>query len=88
VQRSSPLTKGGPVDSLRDLILTKTVWDKIYNIFKIHFLTEMPFLHPLTFRILMRQGDLSLDLLISPTLNRYNRELLLLGILTLTTRFH
>jgi hypothetical protein len=88
VQRSSPSTKGGPADPLRDPILTKTVWDEIHNIFKIHFSTEMPFLHPPTFRILMRQGDLPLDLPISPTSNRHNRELLLLGILTLTARFH
>lgn len=72
-------------DVLEDRVLTKKVWDEIYDIFKLHFSTEMPFLHPPTFRNRMRQAWLPRDPAAPPPDS--NTRILLLGVLTLTARF-
>jgi Fungal specific transcription factor domain len=72
---------------LESPILTKKVWDELYEIFKLHFSTEMPFLHPPTFRNRMRQAAFPRD----PSTTAADLEegrVLLLGVLTLTARFH
>ncbi|KAE9371251.1 hypothetical protein N431DRAFT_341817, partial [Stipitochalara longipes BDJ] len=74
-------------DALESPILTKKVWDELYEIFKLHFSTEMPFLHPPTFRNRMRQAAFPRD----PSTTAADLEegrVLLLGVLTLTARFH
>lgn len=74
-------------DPLESPILTKKVWDELYDIFKLHFSTEMPFLHPPTFRHRMKQAAFPRD----PTISLAGFEdakVLLLGVLTLTARFH
>ena len=74
-------------DPLESPILTRKVWDELYDIFKLHFSTEMPFLHPPTFRNRMRQASFPRDPLASiPDLQ--DGRVLLLGVLTLTARFH
>jgi hypothetical protein len=74
-------------DALESPILTRKVWDELYEIFKLHFSTEMPFLHPPTFRNRMRQAAFPRD----PSTTAADLEegrVLLLGVLTLTARFH
>ncbi|KAG0653019.1 putative transcriptional regulatory [Hyphodiscus hymeniophilus] len=74
-------------DPLECPILTKKVWDEVYEIFKLHFSTEMPFLHPPTFRHRMRQASYPRDSSVAPT-GLQDGRVLLLGVLTLTARFH
>ncbi|CAG8949149.1 hypothetical protein HYFRA_00004771, partial [Hymenoscyphus fraxineus] len=74
-------------DVLDSSILTRKVWDELFELFKLHFLTEMPFLHPPTFRNRMRQAAYPRDPSITYT-NSEEVKLLLLGVLTLTARFH
>ncbi|KAJ5050366.1 uncharacterized protein L3040_002249 [Drepanopeziza brunnea f. sp. 'multigermtubi'] len=74
-------------DVLESPILTRKVWDELYELFKLHFSTEMPFLHPPTFRNRMRQAAYPRD----PSTSAADIEesrVLLLGVLTLTARFH
>ncbi len=74
-------------DVLESPILTRKVWDELYELFKLHFSTEMPFLHPPTFRNRMRQAAYPRD----PSTSAADLEdgrVLLLGVLTLTARFH
>lgn len=74
-------------DVLDSPILTRKVWDELFELFKLHFSTEMPFLHPPTFRNRMRQAAMPRD----PNLVTADLEegrVLLLGVLTLTARFH
>jgi hypothetical protein len=74
-------------DALGAPILTRKVWDEIYEIFKLHFSTEMPFLHPPTFRNRMRQASFPRDPA-AATVDSEDEKALLLGVLTLTARFH
>ena len=74
-------------DPLESPILTRKVWDEVYDIFKLHFSTEMPFLHPPTFRNRMRQASYPRDPSVSQT-DLQDGKVLLLGVLTLTARFH
>lgn len=74
-------------DPLASSILTRRVWDELYDIFKLHFSTEMPFLHPPTFRNRMRQASFPRDPNL-PAADLQDGKLLLLGVLTLTARFH
>jgi len=73
-------------DVLDDRVLTKRVWDEVYDIFKLHFSTEMPFLHPQTFRSRMRQAWFPRDPTAQPA-EHQDGNVLLLGVLTLTARF-
>lgn len=74
-------------DVLDSSVLTRKVWDEIFELFKLHFSTEMPFLHPPTFRNRMRQAAVPRDPAISPS-DLEESRVLLLGVLTLTARFH
>ncbi|KAH7378529.1 hypothetical protein BKA64DRAFT_750261 [Cadophora sp. MPI-SDFR-AT-0126] len=75
-------------DALQASILTRKVLDEVYNIFKLYFATEMPFLHPPTFRKRMRQVSFPRDPCSKTTSDPQDGYLLLLGVLTLTARFH
>jgi hypothetical protein len=75
-------------DALESPILTRKVWDELYEIFKLHFSTEMPFLHPPTFRNRMRQASFPRDSSTTTVDDAHNGKALLLGVLTLTARFH
>lgn len=58
------------------------LWDQVFTLYKLHFSTELPFLHLATLKEnmdLKQKGSLEID----PDVN-----LVLLGILTLTARFH
>ncbi|PBP28146.1 hypothetical protein BUE80_DR000894 [Diplocarpon rosae] len=72
---------------LESPILTRKVWDEVYELFKLHFSTEMPFLHPPTFRNRMRQAAYPRDPATSAA-DLEDSRVLLLGVLTLTARFH
>ncbi|TVY91850.1 putative transcriptional regulatory protein, partial [Lachnellula willkommii] len=73
-------------DVLDSDVLTKKVWDEVYDIFKLHFSTEMPFLHPPTFKNRMRQAWSPKDPS-TPAPDYHQGRVLLLGVLTLTARF-
>ncbi|TVY32051.1 putative transcriptional regulatory protein, partial [Lachnellula subtilissima] len=73
-------------DVLDSDVLTKKVWDEVYDIFKLHFSTEMPFLHPPTFKNRMRQAWSPKEPSISAP-DYHHGRVLLLGVLTLTARF-
>jgi hypothetical protein len=74
-------------DPLESPVLTRKVWDEVYDIFKLHFSTEMSFLHPPTFRNRMRQASYPRDPSVAPT-DLQDGRVLLLAILMLTARFH
>lgn len=74
-------------EPLESPVLTRKVWDEVYEIFKLHFSTEMPFLHPPTFRNRMRQASYPRDPSVAST-DLQDGKVLLLGVLTLTARFH
>jgi hypothetical protein len=68
-------------------VLTKKVWDEVFDIFKVHFSTQLPFLHPPTFRNRIRQASNPRDPSVAPTDLR-DGGVLLLALLMLTARFH
>ncbi|SPO05827.1 uncharacterized protein DNG_08514 [Cephalotrichum gorgonifer] len=58
------------------------LWDQVFTIYKLHFSTELPFLHMATLKEkidLKQKGHLETD---------HDVNLVLLGVLTLTARFH
>jgi hypothetical protein len=83
-RRNSTRAGDDPLDSP---ILTKKVWSELYDLFKLHFSTEMPFLHPPTFRNRMRLAAFPRDPSTSAA-ELGDGKVLLLGVLTLTARFH
>ncbi|KAH8596012.1 fungal-specific transcription factor domain-containing protein [Bisporella sp. PMI_857] len=74
-------------DPLESQILTRKVWEEVYEIYKLHFSTEMPFLHPPTFKNRMKQAAYPRDASVATT-DLNESRVLLLGVLTLTARFH
>lgn len=90
------------LDALESPILTVRVWETVFDLFQAHFATLLPFLHPATFLIQIRQQSNSQ----SSSANGHAREnprdhsrspplpkqelnpLIPLGVLTLTARFH
>ncbi|KAK1656926.1 fungal-specific transcription factor [Colletotrichum godetiae] len=60
--------------------LTVGLWHQLFDIFKLHFATELPFLHLPTLKGIIHDKD-------SKNLSTES-NLILLGILTLTARFH
>jgi len=68
-------------------VLTKEVWDEAFEIFKVHFSTQMPFLHPPTFRNRIRQASNPRDPSLAP-IDLLDGGILLLAVLMLTARFH
>lgn len=73
-------------DPLESPVLNRKVWEELFAIFKLHFATEMPFLHPPTFKNRMKQAAYPRDSAVSTA--GYEEKVLLLGVLTLTARFH
>jgi hypothetical protein len=84
-RRNSAKSVEDPLDSP---VLNKKVWDELYAIFKLHFSTEMPFLHPPSFRARLRQVAHPRDPSTSQGDTHDGKLLLLLGVLTLTARYH
>ncbi|RFU28258.1 hypothetical protein B7463_g8086, partial [Scytalidium lignicola] len=74
-------------DVLDPKILTRSVWDDIYKLFRAHFSAEMPFLHPPTFRKRIFQISNPREAGPPAPIDQDGR-LLFLGVLTLTARFH
>jgi len=63
--------------------LSETIWSQIFDIYRVHFATELPFLHLATLKEKMNSKFRAKQNDTSPEIN-----LVLLGILTLTARFH
>ncbi|KAI8944412.1 fungal-specific transcription factor domain-containing protein [Xylaria longipes] len=74
-------------DVLSASFLTEYLWEQVLDLYKLHFAPELPFLHLPTMKEKLGQKKV-------PTLNTPNSEhssdsnLVLLGVLTLTARFH
>ncbi|KAK4097783.1 hypothetical protein N658DRAFT_518415 [Parathielavia hyrcaniae] len=62
--------------------LTEAVWSQLFDIYRLHFATELPFLHMATLKEKLGSRFRAKPSDTSPEIN------LLLGILTLTARFH
>ncbi|KAK0645650.1 fungal-specific transcription factor domain-containing protein [Cercophora newfieldiana] len=63
--------------------LSESIWSQIFDIYRVHFATELPFLHLATLKEKMNSKFRAKQSDTSPEIN-----LVLLGILTLTARFH
>ncbi|KAK3294060.1 fungal-specific transcription factor domain-containing protein [Chaetomium fimeti] len=70
-------------DVLSAPYLTGTIWNQLFDIYRLHFATELPFLHLATLK--EKQGNRSRA---KPADTSPEINLVLLGILTLTARFH
>ncbi|KAL2143589.1 hypothetical protein VTI28DRAFT_10239 [Corynascus sepedonium] len=70
-------------DVLSAPYLTETVWNQLFDIYRLHFATELPFLHLATLKEKLGNRFRAKPADTSPEIN-----LVLLGILTLTARFH
>ncbi|KAI1265566.1 fungal-specific transcription factor domain-containing protein [Xylariaceae sp. FL1019] len=70
-------------DVLAVPFLTEDLWEQVLDIFKLHFATELPFLHLPTMkeRLARKAKTLASD-------SGSDSNLVLLGVLTLTARFH
>lgn len=89
-ERAMPLT-----DALDAQLLTQHVWQEVFELFQLHFSTDLPFLHGPTFLNPVRGAAASLSVPISsvpdqqdPETRLPGLEMLLLGLLALTARFH
>jgi hypothetical protein len=81
-------TEGAPAalvaeDVLSAPYLTEAVWGQLFDIYRLHFATELPFLHLATLKQKINSRFREKPSDTSPEIN-----LVLLGILTLTARFH
>lgn len=86
------------LDALESPILTVRVWEAVFDLFQAHFATLLPFLHPATFLIQIRQQsspgnghprENPRDHSRSPPLPKQElNPLIPLGVLALTARFH
>ena len=70
-------------DVLSASYLTEGVWSSLFDIYRLHFATELPFLHLATLKERLGSRFRAKPSDTSPEIN-----LVLLGILTLTARFH
>ncbi|KAL2261124.1 hypothetical protein VTK26DRAFT_4687 [Humicola hyalothermophila] len=82
------LTDGVPGSVIAEEVLsakylTETVWNQLFDIYRLHFATELPFLHLATLKEKLGSRFRAKASDTSPEFN-----LVLLGILTLTARFH
>lgn len=68
---------------LSEHYFTETMWTEIFDIYRLHFSTELPFLHLATLK--EKMGD---KMRASQTRRSDGTNLVLLGVLTLTARFH
>ncbi|TPX26364.1 hypothetical protein DIZ76_011826 [Coccidioides immitis] len=76
-------------------LLTVKVWESLFDLFQLHFSATLPFLHPTTFLSQIRQfstnpaqTDTASRQSQSPAPRAELSPLVLLGVLTLTARFH
>ncbi|KAH0545541.1 hypothetical protein FGG08_000372 [Glutinoglossum americanum] len=83
------------VDALDSPILTPKVLTELFDIFQLHFSSDLPFLHPPTFLKPLRKtvamqssSDTSAAGSNSASSDRPSSPIVLLGLLTLTARFH
>ena len=63
--------------------LSEAIWSQVFDVYRVHFATELPFLHLATLKEKMNSKFRAKQSDTSPEIN-----LVLLGILTLTARFH
>ncbi|EDN03075.1 predicted protein [Histoplasma mississippiense (nom. inval.)] len=103
-RKSTNATTSGAKDAIKPTsnvldspILTVKVWETLFEFFQLHFSTLLPFLHPTAFLTQIRQlssssaqqdGQPSGDHSQSPGPASETSPLVLLGVLTLTARFH
>ena len=82
-------------DALDPTVLTPAVWQQVFDLFQLHFSTDLPFLHGPTFLGPLCDAAMSLStMLYTPSepkdadMKLPGLEMLLLGLLALTARFH
>jgi len=85
VVRASDALSGPAIaeEVLSAKFLTETVWNQLFDIYRLHFATELPFIHLATLKEKLGNRFRSKPSDTAPDFN-----LVLLGILTLTARFH
>ena len=89
--KDSPVS---PKEALDPKILTQSVWQEIFRLFQLHFSTDLPFLHGPTFLNPLRAGMAMSSSTTSTSAHSESEkklpgnEMRLLGILSLTARFH
>ncbi|ORY15610.1 fungal-specific transcription factor domain-domain-containing protein [Clohesyomyces aquaticus] len=82
------------LDALDPQLLTPKIWTELFEIFQLHFSTDLPFLHPPTFLKPLRQSTLHSPPVDTSTAQSPSSSqppaspLLLLAFLALTARFH
>ena len=84
-----------PADALDTGILTLKVWEAVFEIFQLHFATLLPFIHPPTFLAQIRTVLARVRTLPDAEPHRAGdgegqtvSPIVLLGVLTLTAKFH
>ena len=89
-EKTMPLT-----DALDAQLLTQQIWQEVFELFQLHFSTDLPFLHGPTFLNPLRGAAASLSAVINSVPDPQDAEtklpgleMLLLGLLALTARFH
>lgn len=89
-ERATPLT-----EALDAQLLTQHVWQELFELFQLHFSTDLPFLHGPTFLNPLAGAAASLSAVINSVPDPRDTEtklpgleMLLLGLLALTARFH
>ncbi|TPX11974.1 uncharacterized protein E0L32_007277 [Thyridium curvatum] len=65
--------------------LSEQIWNEVFEIYRLHFATELPFIHMPTLRERIAHKGSDQE---EPGKSTENLNLVLLGILTLTARFH
>ena len=81
-------------EALDPKVLTQSMWQEIFRLFQLHFSTDLPFLHGPTFLNPARTGmtisssAVSTSVPSEPEKKLPGNEMRLLGILSLTARFH
>ncbi|KAF2761591.1 hypothetical protein EJ05DRAFT_507244 [Pseudovirgaria hyperparasitica] len=80
------------LDALDPSIITPQTWTELFDIFQLHYSTDLPFLHPPTFQKPLRKSALHSPITNNPEkappLTPPASSLLLLAFLALTSRFH
>lgn len=80
---------GIPLDALDASLLTPSVWQELFDIFQLHFSTDLPFIHPPTFLKPLRQATtMGLQHSQGPPVQPPASTEFLLAFLALTARFH
>lgn len=82
-----------PSEALDPRLLTPAVWSELFEVFQLHYSTDLPFLHPPTFlkplrQAAVQQAGVKSVPVSSATARPLGSDAFLLSFLALTSRFH